>query len=85
MSEQERWLVLNKSDLMPEDQHFAIRDRLVKELEWTDPVFIISAATGFGCQALCNAMAQHLNQPIPRARKISKKFRGIHAQAFEDS
>jgi GTP-binding protein len=39
----ERWLVLNKADLLPEDERAARRDAVVKALAWREPAYIVSA------------------------------------------
>ncbi|MCY3987645.1 MAG: GTPase ObgE, partial [Gammaproteobacteria bacterium] len=48
----ERWLVLNKSDLLPEEEAARIRKSLTEELAWSAPVFTISALTGAGTREL---------------------------------
>ncbi|MEM7194564.1 MAG: Obg family GTPase CgtA [Pseudomonadota bacterium] len=55
-----RWLVLNKSDLLPEEEGEAIETSLRRELDWSGPVYRISAATGAGCQNLVNDLMQAL-------------------------
>lgn len=60
LAERERWLVLNKLDLLPEEEHAAHCAALVEKLGWTGPVFQISAASAQGTQALCSAIMQHL-------------------------
>ena len=47
-----RWLVCNKIDLVPEEERPRLRDALIKALDWSSPVYMISAVTGAGCQAL---------------------------------
>jgi GTPase len=51
-----RWLVLNKMDLMPAEEARATAARIVKQLRFTGPAFLISGATGEGTQALCQAI-----------------------------
>jgi GTP-binding protein len=48
----DRWLVLNKLDLLPEDEANARCDEIVAALEWTDPVFRISAVNNQGTDEL---------------------------------
>ena len=48
-----RWLVLNKVDLLPEDEREAVCQRIISELNWTGPVYQISAITGLGTEVLC--------------------------------
>ncbi len=60
--ERERWLVLNKKDLLPPEEFEARKARLVEALDWQGPVFGISAATGEGLEALVQAVARHLEE-----------------------
>jgi GTP-binding protein len=55
-----RWLVLNKLDMVPEDERKARVDRFLKDFEWDGPVFEISALTGQGCENLCYAVYDYL-------------------------
>ena len=56
----ERWLVLNKCDLLAPDEAERIARELIATLEWTGPVFRISAATGEGCEQLCQNVMNYL-------------------------
>lgn len=56
----ERWLVLNKADLIDEAELTALRDTLLEELDWKTPCFMISAISGQGCEVLMNAISQRL-------------------------
>ena len=57
-----RWLVINKIDLLTDDDLAVARDMLLEELEWTGPVFEVSAATGAGTEALGYAVMQALEE-----------------------
>lgn len=57
-----RWLVLNKIDLMLEDEVEEICSRIVAETQWQGPVYQISAVSREGTQALVNDIAQVLVQ-----------------------
>ena len=46
--ERPRWLVLNKIDLIAEDERDARLAKIVKRLKWKAPWFAVSAATGEG-------------------------------------
>jgi GTP-binding protein len=48
----ERWLVLNKVDLLRADELAARRQLLLDELRWDGPVYCVSALSGEGTQAL---------------------------------
>jgi GTP-binding protein len=43
MLEKPRWLVLNKADLMFEDEAKALAEEVVRELGWTQPWYLVSA------------------------------------------
>ncbi|WJW75104.1 Obg family GTPase CgtA [Thiohalobacter sp. IOR34] len=58
----ERWLVLNKIDLLPADQRDVVCAAIVEGLGWSGPVFRISAVTGEGTEALTQRIMQHLEQ-----------------------
>lgn len=55
--EKERWLVLNKLDLLPKDEVEITCQRIVKKLKWNSPVFKVSGLTHMGLDELAkNAM-----------------------------
>ena len=56
-----RWLVLNKTDLIEEDERAERIAAFVKDYGWTGPVFAISAISGEGCQPLVFAIMDHLD------------------------
>jgi GTP-binding protein len=49
-----RWLVLNKLDLVAQDESQELCDEITAGLEWTGPVYAISAINGQGVDHLCN-------------------------------
>ncbi|AGM41440.1 GTP1/OBG domain-containing protein [Spiribacter salinus M19-40] len=58
----ERWLVLNKADLFPEDAQAEVLESLRQALDWAGPVFFISAETGSGTESLCQAVMRRLTE-----------------------
>ncbi|KPJ79444.1 MAG: GTPase CgtA [Gammaproteobacteria bacterium SG8_30] len=61
----ERWLVLNKIDLVdPGELDRRCRD-IVRRLRFKGPVFRISGATGQGTRELCQAVMQYLDEHRP--------------------
>jgi len=62
-----RWLVLNKLDMLPEDQRDQVCETFIQRLGWTDRFFKISALTGEGCQQLMYAVMNYIEQHIPEA------------------
>ena len=53
-----RWLVINKVDLLTDDELAQKRAELVSDLGWSGPVFEVSAATGRGTDDLAKAIAR---------------------------
>ncbi len=62
LSGRDRWLVINKMDLIPEDMQQQFSDELTKELNWTGRVFPVSAVTGQGTKELTYQIMQHLDR-----------------------
>lgn len=56
----ERWLVLNKLDLLPSDQAEKRCKDIVRRLRWKGPVFRISGLAKQGTEALCQAVMNRL-------------------------
>jgi len=52
LHEKPRWLVLNKLDLVPEEERHARIEAFVKAYRWKGPVFPIAAINGDGCREL---------------------------------
>jgi GTP-binding protein len=60
LAEKPRWLVINKIDLLPDDELAMARRDLLDELAWEGPVFEVSAATGEGTGELAQAVMREL-------------------------
>lgn len=64
-----RWLVLNKLDMVPEDERAKRVKDFVKRFKWKGPVFEISALAREGLQPLIHAIWEHVaaaaNPPVP--------------------
>jgi len=56
-----RWLVLNKTDLLPAETRDKTVRAFIRKLGWKGKSFTISALTGEGCQALTYAIMDHLD------------------------
>ena len=69
LAAKERWLALNKLDLVAEDEREALADAIVGELGWTGPTYRLSAATGLGCREL--------------ARDLMARIEALRAEAIE--
>ncbi|MGD8408240.1 MAG: GTPase ObgE [Thiohalophilus sp.] len=53
LAQYERWLVLNKIDLLPEAERDARCDEIVERLDWQGPVYRIAAISRLGTDELC--------------------------------
>jgi len=60
LRELDRWLVLNKTDIVFDEDRDRILDALVSKLNWQGPVYHISAISRTGTQTLCNDIMQYL-------------------------
>ncbi|MGB5835106.1 MAG: GTPase ObgE [Thiohalocapsa sp.] len=68
LTDKERWLVLNKTDLLDPTELEVRRTTLIAELGWAGPVFAVSAVTGDGKGALAEALMRRLERmPHPLA------------------
>ncbi|MDO8334734.1 MAG: GTPase ObgE [Nitrosomonas sp.] len=63
--EKPRWLVLNKTDMMPEEERAELCRQFVDKLGWEDKYFMISALTGEGCKRLTYEIMDYLEQNLP--------------------
>lgn len=62
LAERPRWLVLNKLDLVPEDERDALCERIISELDWQGPVFRVSAISSEGTMTVCQQIMQWLDE-----------------------
>ncbi len=62
LAEKKRWLVFNKSDLLLKEDQQEIVKQVVQSLGWENPVYIISAVSGEGCEALCRDIMASFRQ-----------------------
>ncbi|AZR82844.1 Obg family GTPase CgtA [Thiomicrospira sp. S5] len=58
----ERWLVLNKTDLLPEEDASELCNDIIEQLGWQGPVYAISAVNRTGTEALMKEIAYGLEQ-----------------------
>jgi len=56
LSSKERWLVINKSDLVTEDDIKELESALREKLNWDKPIHKISSLTKEGCRPLVNKL-----------------------------
>ncbi len=56
--ERPRWLVLNKADMLPGDERDLVAQRIIAELGWTQPWFLVSAIARENTMAVCQQVQQ---------------------------
>ena len=69
MAAGERWLVLNKLDLLPEEEVEERCQAVIDQLNWQGPVFRISGLTSTGTKDLCAAIMDHIDELRGRERE----------------
>ena len=69
LADKPRWLVLNKSDLLPEEEAERRAKDISRRLRHRGPRFLISGATGRGTRALCEAIMTLLDEQTAAARE----------------
>lgn len=63
----ERWLILNKLDLVPEDEREARCQAVIEQLNWTGPVYQISAISKAGTEQICFDIMSFLEEKAAAA------------------
>jgi GTP-binding protein len=51
--ERPRWLVMNKADVLPEDERQAVAADVIARLEWKEPSFLVSAISRENTMPVC--------------------------------
>lgn len=62
LGSRERWLILNKLDLLPPEEQEARCNDIIKRLNWQGKVFKISAATGLNTKDLTYQIMQYIDE-----------------------
>ncbi len=75
-----RWLVLNKSDLLPEAEAEQRAKEIVRRLRYRGPHFLISGATGRGTRELCEAIMSFLDEQAAAAREPASAQEGTSGE-----
>lgn len=58
----ERWLILNKIDLIGAEEVASCRAAIINALKWSGPVYTISAVTGRGCHELMRQIGRWIEE-----------------------
>jgi len=65
----DRWLVFNKLDVVAEEEHEALCQSIVDDLQWTGPVFRISALSGEGTKPMIQAIMRWIEERAEEERE----------------
>ena len=68
LAERERWLVLNKEDLVDESTFLERKNAVLAALNWEGPVYTIAAISGAGTSTLCADLMTFIE-----ARKLAEQ------------
>lgn len=60
LQQKERWLILNKNDLLLPEEAEALKEQILRELKWKGPVYMISAVNKTGLKPLIQEIANYL-------------------------
>ena len=62
LAARERWLILNKVDMLDPEQVQEVREKVVRALDWQGPIYEIAAINGQGTEPLCYDIMEQLEQ-----------------------
>jgi GTP-binding protein len=80
--EKPRWLVLNKLDVVPEEERKKRVKDFVKRFGWKGPVFEISALTREGCEDLVTAIYDYLAEQRQQEQRAEETQMTEEARAI---
>jgi GTP-binding protein len=72
LAERERWLVLNKTDLLLDEEVEEKKQEIIAALNWTGPIYAISAINRDGTPELCEDLLGHLEGAWEAEREDSE-------------
>ncbi len=64
-----RWLILNKLDMVPQEEREKRAKDIIRRLRWKGPVFSISALTREGCEPLVRAVYREISSLHTKAEE----------------
>ena len=67
LAQRDRWLVLNKLDMVPEEERDARCQDVVDRLQWTGPVYRVAAINKEGTFPLCGDIMRYIEERRQRA------------------
>lgn len=83
LAARERWLVLNKMDVIPESDRQSLRDDIVARLGWKGPVYMLSALACEGTERLCQDIMNHIESRREREQEDSEYAAQVEAERLQ--
>ena len=83
LTKRERWLVLNKADLLDDEEMAERKQRVIEALNWAGPVYVVSAVNRQGTEALCGDLMNYLEDTWSAERanpELAEAERQMQAQ-----
>jgi GTP-binding protein len=74
LGEKTRWLVFTKTDVLEQAEAKEIATRVVKELDWTAPWFMISSVTRSGTDELMQSIGRALDEMVELEQEQEKEW-----------
>jgi GTP-binding protein len=74
LGEKTRWLVFTKTDVLEQAEAKEIATRVVKELDWTAPWFMISSVTRSGTDELMQSIGRALDEMMELEQEQQKEW-----------
>ena len=74
LGEKTRWLVFTKADVLEQVEAKEIATRVVKELDWTAPWFLISSVTRSGTDELMQSIGRALDEMVELKQEQQKEW-----------
>jgi len=90
LAQKPRWLILNKLDLLLEEEAEEIKQEIIEELGWQDKVYCISAFNKMGTEQLCQELMTFIDTlPVEseeeqEQEKVEFKWDNYHQEALSD-
>ncbi len=74
LAKKERWLILNKLDLLSEDEQQRRCEEVIAQLGWTGPVFPVSAISKKGTYSVCENIMTHIESKKEQEEACDNAF-----------
>lgn len=88
LAQRDRWLVLNKLDMLPEDEREARCQAVLDSLQWQGPVYRIAAIQGEGTDELCYEIMSYIeerNRDEAETPELAEQERELKAAMEEEA